>query len=175
MRWLWIDRIVHLEAGAKIAAVKNVASSEDPFGEHFPGQPVMPGSLIIEGMAQTAGILVGHTGKFAEKVILAKVSDATLQADARPGDTLLYEAELKSFDTVGASTAGTVSLLSPGGDSSQPSEPRRIGSIDLVFSHLDQNRAGAEFPEHNFVFGPSFKMVLEQSGIKTGIEGGIQD
>ena len=99
--------IVFGSGKSQIAAVKNVTSSEDPFGEHFPGQPVMPGSLIIEGMAQTAGILVGHTGQFAEKVILAKVSDATLQADARPGDTLLYEAELKSFDTVGASTAGS--------------------------------------------------------------------
>jgi len=165
VRWLWIDRILSLEPGASIAAVKNVASSEDPFGEHFPGAPVMPGSLIIEGMAQTAGILVGHTGKFAEKVILAKVSDATLDADALPGDTLLYEAELKSFDTVGASTLGKVSLLPPPSDPSEPVTPRTIGSIDLVFSHLDRNRAGAEFPEHNFVFGPSFRMVLEQSGI----------
>jgi 3-hydroxyacyl-[acyl-carrier-protein] dehydratase len=47
--------------------------------------PVMPMSLIVEGMAQTGGILVGHAEDFREKVILAKVSKATLDRDALPG------------------------------------------------------------------------------------------
>ncbi|MEL7473237.1 MAG: 3-hydroxyacyl-ACP dehydratase FabZ family protein [Planctomycetota bacterium] len=169
MRWLWIDRIVSLEPGQRLVAIKNVSMAEDHLHDHFaadeasgrPASPIMPASLIVEGMAQTAGILVGHTGAFREKVILAKVSNATLEADATPGTTLRYEAELKSFDTVGASCQGVVSLIDP----VAPGEATAIGQIDLVFSHLDQNRAGLAFPDHNFVFGPSFKMILEQSGI----------
>lgn len=126
-----------------------------------PATPVMPASLIVEGMAQSGGILVGHAGGFRQKVILAKVSDAALEGDAFPGMTLRYTATMRSYDEKGASVSGRVELLDPATDAAA----RPIGSIDLVFSHLDNNRAGDIFPAHNFVFGPSFKMILEQSGI----------
>src|SRR5262245_41783391 len=70
MRWMWIDRIVELVPGKKAVAIKNVTMAEEHLHDHFPaGQgrpalPVMPASLIIEGMAQTAGILVGHAVHF---------------------------------------------------------------------------------------------------------------
>ena len=76
MRWFWIDRFELFEPGQRAVALKNVSAAEDHLHDHFPGFPVMPASLLIEGMAQTAGILVGHARNFEEKVILAKVKRA---------------------------------------------------------------------------------------------------
>jgi 3-hydroxyacyl-[acyl-carrier-protein] dehydratase len=168
MRWLWIDRIVELEPRQRLVAIKHVSLAEDHLHDHFPASgerpavPVMPASLIVEGMAQTAGILVGHAEGFREKVILAKVSKAELDREAVPGDTLRYTATIQQMDRMGASTSGLVEILDAGRKDRSPVE---IGRIDLMFSHIDQNMAGTEFPEHNFVFSESFKTLLRTSGI----------
>jgi 3-hydroxyacyl-[acyl-carrier-protein] dehydratase len=168
VRWLWIDRITELVPRQRLVAIKNVSLAEDHLHDHFaacgdrPALPVMPASLIIEGMAQTAGILVGHAEGFREKVILAKVTSASLERDAIPGQTLRYTATVRQFTAQGAATDGVVELL----DHAKPDVGFvRIGRIGLMFSHLDRNMAGAEFPEHNFVFGESFKMLLRMSGV----------
>jgi 3-hydroxyacyl-[acyl-carrier-protein] dehydratase len=160
MRWMWIDRIVSLEKGTRLVAVKNISMAEEHLHDHFPGTPVMPMSLIIEGMAQSAGILVGHAEGFREKVILAKVNKAELTEDAIPGFTLRYTATIQQMDKAGASTTGTVELVDPATGAA-----RSIGAIDLMFSHIDQNMAGMEFPAHNFVFSDLFKTLLDSSGI----------
>lgn len=170
MRWMWIDRIVELRPRERMVAIKNVSMAEEHLHDHFaaePGRglaglPVMPASLILEGMAQTAGVLVGHAEDFREKVVLAKISRAELMRDATPGCTLRYTATIERLDPLGAGTRGTVELL----DYARPDEGfRPIGSIDLMFSHLDQNMAGVEFPAHNFVFGEGFRTLLRTSGI----------
>jgi 3-hydroxyacyl-[acyl-carrier-protein] dehydratase len=157
---MWIDRIVSLEKGTRLVAVKNISMAEEHLHDHFPGTPVMPMSLIIEGMAQTAGILVGHAEGFREKVILAKVNKAELTEDAIPGFTLRYTATIQQMDKAGASTTGLVELVDPATGAARP-----IGAIDLMFSHIDQNMAGTEFPAHNFVFSDLFKTLLDSSGI----------
>ena len=175
MRWMWIDRVVELVPRERLVAVKNVSLAEEHLHDHFdavtdasgavirPALPVMPMSLIVEGMAQTGGILVGHAEDFREKVILAKVSKATLGRDATPGCTLRYTALVKSFSEMGASVSGTVELAEP--EASGSPEFRTIGAIELIFSHLDRNMAGVEYPEHNFVFGEGFKTLLRTSGV----------
>ena len=60
-------------SGKSARAVKNLSLAEDHFADHFPGYPVMPAALILEGLAQTGGILVGEANDFREKVVLAKV------------------------------------------------------------------------------------------------------
>ncbi len=167
---MWIDRVIELQPRLKMVAVKNVSLAEDHLHDHFASDaihgltalPIMPASLILEGMAQTAGILVGHAESFREKVILAKISKAELTADATPGTTLRYTAFIERMDNLGASTRGTVDLF----DHAHPDRGYcPIGIIDLLFSHLDQNMSGAAFPEHNFVFGDAFKTLLRTSGI----------
>ena len=172
---MWIDRVVELKPRERLVAVKNVSLAEDHLHDHFaadasrglPAAPIMPASLIIEGVAQTGGILVGHAEGFREKVILAKVSKAELRADATPGCTLRYTATVERMDPQGAAIAATVELL----DHARPAAGFvRIGEVDLVFSHLDHNaggagQAGSDFPAHNFVFGESFKTLLRTSGI----------
>ncbi len=175
MRWMWIDRVVELVPRQRLVAIKNVSLAEEHLHDHFPADasrglaalPVMPASLILEGMAQTAGILVGHAEDFREKVILAKINKAELSADAGPGMTLRYTATIERMDAAGASTRGVVDLFD---HAHADAGYRTIGAIDLMFSHLDQNagaagRPGEAFPAHNFVFGDGFKTLLRTSGI----------
>src|SRR6187431_589857 len=94
MRWIWIDRFVEFESGVRATAVKNVSLAEEHLHDHYPGFPEMPGSLMLEGMAQTGGILLGETHGFKHIVILAKVPKVVYHSWAVPGDTLVYTAEL---------------------------------------------------------------------------------
>jgi len=166
MRWIWLDRILELDKGSRCVAIKNVSAAEDVLHDHFPATeeheacPVMPNTLIIEGMAQTAGILVGHAGDFAEKVILAKIGKAAFTGAARPGYTIRHTATLDRIDASGAATTGVSELLDPTTGEATP-----LATIDLMFSHIDQNRAGLAFPEHNFVFTSQFMELLDRSGV----------
>jgi 3-hydroxyacyl-[acyl-carrier-protein] dehydratase len=171
MRWMWIDQIVEFTAGASMAAVKNVSLAEEHLHDHFAvdgandaALPMMPASLMIEGMAQTAGILVGSVRGFREKVILAKVVIARFDADVFPGQTIKYEAKLERMEPAGASTAGIVKRLKHTG--ANPREWETIGQVDLMFSHLDQNMAGLEFPDENFVFSDNFRTILRSAGLE---------
>ena len=149
MRWIWIDKFIEFRSGSRAVAVKNVTLAEEHLHDHFPGFPVMPESLMIEAMAQTAGILVGEAKKFQEKVILAKVKKAVFFHYVKPGDTIKLDAEIESITPEAASTAGKITC-----------SDKLIAEIDLMFSHIDQNLAGKKFPEENFVFTGMFKSLL---------------
>ena len=142
MRWIWIDKFTEFESGSRAVAVKNVTLAEEHLHDHFPGYPVMPESLMIEAMAQTAGILVGEAKKFAEKVILAKVKKAVFFDYVKPGDSLKLEARIDSIVHEAAGTCGRITC-----------DEKLVAEIDLMFSHIDRNLAGKEFPDENFVFG----------------------
>ncbi len=168
MRWTWLDLILKLERGERCVAIRNVSWAEEVLHDHFdhdeeaglPAIPVMPNTLIIEGMAQCAGILVGHYNDYREKVLLAKIGKATFTGlCAMPGQTLRHTALIDRIDGTGASTTGTVELLDPTTGQAKP-----YATIDLMFSHIDQNRKGLAFPEHNFVFTQDFADLLDRSG-----------
>lgn len=164
MRWMWIDQIVEFEPAKRMAAIKNVSLAEDHLHDHqIGGTPLMPASLMIEGMAQTAGILVGSVNHFREKVILAKINVARFEEDVAPGETIRYEAELQHITTGGASTTGVVKRIRHSG--THAGQWQTIGQVDLMFSHLDQNMAGLEFPDENFVFSDNFRMILSAAGL----------
>ena len=170
MRWIWIDAITNFQPGKSMTAVKHVSRAEEHLAYHFAGDPerdmrtlpVMPASLMIEGMAQTAGILVGACNDFREKVVLAKVVIARFSLDARPGDSLRYHATLDRIDRAGGATSGEVALRGAGED-----EWNVIGQIDLFFSHMDNNMAGVEFPEGNFAYIELFLSIMRDAGIVT--------
>src|SRR2546421_4724461 len=125
MRWIWIDKFIEFTSKTSATAVKNVTLAEEHLHDLYPAFPIVPHSLIVEGMAQTAGILVGEARGFAEKVILAKVGRATFHRLVRPGDTLVYAARIEQLSEHGASISGTVWISAgPGqGEASQvPSE-----------------------------------------------------
>jgi 3-hydroxyacyl-[acyl-carrier-protein] dehydratase len=157
MRWIWIDKFVEFESGRRAVAIKNLTLAEEHLHDHFPGYPVMPASLMIEGMAQTAGILVGEARDFTEKVILAKVKRASFDGMARPGQQLRYEASIESISAEAALTSGTVYC-----------DGELLGQVDLMFSHIDQNMSGLNFPKENFVFTEEFKNLLSTYQVKRG-------
>ena len=76
MRWFWIDRFIEFEQGRRAVALKNVSLAEEHLHDHFFGYPVMPHSLVVEGIAQTGGLLVGECNEYKERVVLAKISKA---------------------------------------------------------------------------------------------------
>src|SRR5450432_3473838 len=154
MRWIWIDKFIEFTPRTSATAVKNVSLAEEHLHDLYPAFPIMPHSLIIEGMAQTAGILVGEARNFAEKVILAKIGRASFHRLVRPGDTLVYSASIEQLSDDGASIRGSVRL---GLEATSP----LVAEIELMFSHIDKNLAGREFPEHNFVFTEQFTQLLK--------------
>ena len=105
MRFFLIDRITRWEVGVRAEATKNVALSEDFFDDHFPRRPVMPGVLILEGMAQISGLLLeaslrAKCGKDA-KAVLTVLERTKFRDMVRPGDTLTYRAEVVSVNETG--------------------------------------------------------------------------
>ncbi len=103
MRWFWLDRFTEFVSGSRATAVKCVSLSEDYLHDHWFGYPVMPSSLLAEGMAQTGGLLVSETYKFGELVVLAKFSKCTFDGEVRPGEVLRYDAEIVQIKEAGAS------------------------------------------------------------------------
>lgn len=154
MRWIWIDKFIDFQSGKSATAIKNVTLAEDHLHDHFPGFPVMPECLMIEAMAQTGGILVGEAGAFREKVVLAKIQKAVFFDFVRPGDTIQLQATLESIAPEAAGTRGRITR-----------QGHLIAEIDLLFSHVDQNLAGIQFPAENFVFGNGlFQSLLREFG-----------
>jgi 3-hydroxyacyl-[acyl-carrier-protein] dehydratase len=149
MRWIWIDKFVELESGRRAVAIKNVTAAEEHLHDHFPGFPIMPECLMIEAMAQTAGILVGQASDFQEKVILAKINKAVFFDYVTPGDSLRIEARIETISPEAAGTSGRITCAD-----------RPIAEIDLMFSHIDHNLAGKRFPEENFVFTGAITSLL---------------
>lgn len=94
--FLLVDRILEMNHEEKtIVGLKNVTMNEEFFQGHFPGHPVMPGVLIVEGMAQCLGVLVMDT--VTKKVIpyFAAIENVKFKAPVRPGDQLIYEVRIE--------------------------------------------------------------------------------
>jgi len=97
--FLLVDRVIELELGRRITALKNVTFNEPFFQGHFPGHPVMPGVLIVEALAQASGLLIGLSDTSAQNrdklFYLAKVDNARFNRPVFPGDQLRLEVQLK--------------------------------------------------------------------------------
>ena len=151
MRWFWIDRFIEFESGVRAKAVKNVTLAEEHLHDHFPGFAVMPGSLILEGLAQTGGILLGQKHDFEHIVILAKVPKITFHSWACPGDTLVYTANLVESRDEG----GSVECSAHVGD-------RLVAEAEIVFVHLDQSDPElGKVDQKNFVFSMNLLGILD--------------
>ncbi len=93
---LLLDRIEELEEGKRVVAIKNVTANEWFFPGHFPGNPVMPGVLMIEAMAQAAGVLAVKSEKEGKKVTtyFMSIDKAKFRKPVFPGDQLRFEVEV---------------------------------------------------------------------------------
>jgi 3-hydroxyacyl-[acyl-carrier-protein] dehydratase len=140
MRWYWIDRFLEFESGRLARAVKNISLAEDHLHDHFPNYPIIPNSLVIEGMAQTGGLLVCEHKEFVEKVILAKIPKARFYSEALPGESLTYTTTIEHIGDEGA----MVSAVSHKGE-------QLHAEVELVFAHLNDPRLGSLFDPASFL------------------------
>ncbi|MBI4682982.1 MAG: 3-hydroxyacyl-ACP dehydratase FabZ [Nitrospirae bacterium] len=89
--FLLIDRIIDIESKVKAVGFKNVTVNEPFFQGHFPDNPIMPGVLIIEAMAQVSGILAFHSGAKGNSVYFMSIEKAKFRKPVVPGDQLRFE------------------------------------------------------------------------------------
>jgi len=93
--FLLVDRIVELEPGVRAVGIKNATINEEFFQGHFPGQPIMPGVLIIEAMAQVAGILAFRSGAtIGKSVYFMSIEKAKFRKPVVPGDQLKLQIQV---------------------------------------------------------------------------------
>ncbi|MEO2012930.1 MAG: 3-hydroxyacyl-ACP dehydratase FabZ family protein [Fuerstiella sp.] len=160
MRWYWIDKFIEFNSGESARAVKNVSLSEEHMHDHFPGFAVMPASLMIEGMAQTGGILLGEKNNFEYNVILAKVPKVEFHSLACPGDQLIYSATLENDSAEGGSVKVTATV-----------EDRLVAEADIVFVHLSSDDPQlSRIDQKNFVFRMNLLDILTVGKIDEGEE-----
>jgi 3-hydroxyacyl-[acyl-carrier-protein] dehydratase len=156
MRWIWIDRFLEFQSGKSARAVKNLSHAEDYFADHFPGYPVFPGCFMLEGLAQTGGILVGEANDFREKVVLAKIPKALFHREVLAGAQLIYDVELLHLRPEGAAVQGRVLAGEPG----MRTPEELVAEAEIFFAHLDQARSHQIFGDQNFVFSGELKHLL---------------
>lgn len=140
MRWYWIDKFIAFESGRYAKAIKCISLAEEHLHDHFPFYPMIPNSLVIEGMAQTGGLLISEHNQFREKVVLAKLPKAHFYCNAVPGDTLIYTTTIEYIKDEGA----MVSATSYKGDILH-------AEAEIVFAHLNDPRLGNLFEPETFL------------------------
>ena len=144
MRHFWLDRIVHLEPGVRASGVKAVALAEEQFDAHFPGNPVLPGVYLLEGLAQTAGVLIHQSIEGRLLAVLVSIERARFLTFARPGDQVRLDAEIESLDGTVARARGTALV----GD-------RTLASARFTFTLVPPDRL---IPE---VYQPFWRQMIE--------------
>jgi 3-hydroxyacyl-[acyl-carrier-protein] dehydratase len=141
MRHYHLDRITSLESGVRATGVRAVSLRDDDFTEHFPGTPVLPGVYLLEGLAQTAGVLLWESSRHARIAVMVSVDRARFPAFARPGDSVQFEVEIESLEEQVARVRAAATV----GD-------RQVAAAALTFSmqHVDR------------VIPPAYRMYWEQ-------------
>jgi 3-hydroxyacyl-[acyl-carrier-protein] dehydratase len=137
VRFFLLDRITSWEPGKRATAVKNVALSEDFFEDHFPLKPIMPGVLILEGMAQLGGLLLEDgirrgTGRNL-KALMSIVEKAKFRSPVKPGETLEYSTEILSVNEAGGKVAAKAQR-----------DGTPVAECVLVFSFFEYDNPRAE-------------------------------
>lgn len=134
MRWFWIDRYLEFVNKSHAVAIKNVCMAEPYVLEYSKNFSSYPPSLIIEGMAQTGGLLVNQEYDFRKKVVLAKVSRSVFHEWAFPGDQLRIRVDVQNMQADGSIVKCTCHR-----------NDELLVEADLMFAYPEEQFAGREF------------------------------
>jgi 3-hydroxyacyl-[acyl-carrier-protein] dehydratase len=108
MRFILVDKIVELDRGKRIKAVKNVSLSEEYLADHFPAFPVLPGVLLLEGLVESASWLVRDAEDFAHSMILLeRAQNVKYKSFLAPGGRIEYTVEARTIEPGASSFTGT--------------------------------------------------------------------
>jgi 3-hydroxyacyl-[acyl-carrier-protein] dehydratase len=108
MRFILIDKVVSIEAGKEIKAVKNVSLSEEYLADHFPTFPVLPGVLLLEGLIESASWLVRQTENFAHSMILLEQArNVKYKSFLAPGSQIEYTVKARTIEENVSSFTGS--------------------------------------------------------------------
>jgi 3-hydroxyacyl-[acyl-carrier-protein] dehydratase len=110
MRYILIDRITALVPGHSLEAIKNVSHADDLVTRDAAGRSALPAAMVLEAMAQAAGLLVAASLPVQAQPVLAKVQPFSAYGDARPGDAVAIRAELEALRTEGCRTRVAASI-----------------------------------------------------------------
>jgi 3-hydroxyacyl-[acyl-carrier-protein] dehydratase len=109
--FLLIDRVVELEPGKRVVAMKSVTANEPQFTGHFPGRPIMPGVLMVEALAQAGAVAVLSLPEYRGKLALfAGIDECRFRRTVLPGDTLRLEVTLEKLRGVFGRGRGVASV-----------------------------------------------------------------
>ena len=136
MRFLFVDRILALDPGRSITTLKNVSATEDVFGDHFPGYPILPGALVVESFEQASQLLIGVSHEFARVGRLRAVQRGAFRQFVRPGDQL----HVQSVRIAGDDDTWIL-------DASAEVDGRRVASAVLEFAIVTAAEAEADHAE----------------------------
>ena len=137
MRFILIDEIIEMIPGKSIHGVKTLRADEDVFRDHFPGFPVIPGVLLTEMMAQTAGKCLDAEDPDRGRAMLVQIRDAKFRRWVRPDQRVDIHGEIKSSAPSFASASCSVSV-----------EGQPVASAELLFSFVPLGQFAADFRDH---------------------------
>jgi 3-hydroxyacyl-[acyl-carrier-protein] dehydratase len=154
MRFLLFDRVVEAERARSLTGVKHVSLMDGALAQHYPRRAVLPGTLVVEAMAQLCGMLHAYTHDFTVEMLLVLVDRVTLARPVLHGETLLVEARSGYDHPYGATMSGTASVDGEPVAAAERivfahdtiSDPRRIQAARDRFEYQCGLRAAAVAP-----------------------------
>jgi 3-hydroxyacyl-[acyl-carrier-protein] dehydratase len=136
MRFILVDKILEMEPGKRVRAEKTFSPDQDFFQDHFPGFPVVPGVLLTEMMAQTAGKALDAEKKPRGKAMLVSITKAGFREWMRPGQTAVMSAEIRANRDKYATATCSIEI-----------DGEKICSAELLFSFVSMDKFSADFKD----------------------------